>query len=212
MLNKVTISNTGQRQSGVNVALQCPHCGHKGTFQMVGVPDVDVHNSWEVLGVRRCPNTECHGHLFFVKSLHGRLETYPVQRVDFDSTDIPETVRNAFSEALDSHANGNYIASAIMVRKTLEEICLEQGAKGGDLKSKIQSLQDKVILPPALLKGADDLRLLGNDAAHVESQTFNKVGKEEIEIAVDFLKEFLKAIYQYNDLLTRMQKLKRKDD
>jgi len=60
-----------------------------------------------------------------------------------------------------------------------------------------------------LLAGLDDLRLLGNDAAHIESQEFNAVGKEEAEIGIQFTKEVLKAVFQYSDLLVKLRSLKR---
>jgi hypothetical protein len=60
-----------------------------------------------------------------------------------------------------------------------------------------------------LLDGLDDLRLLGNDAAHIESQEFNSVGKEEAEIGIQFTKEVLKAVFQYSDLLAKLRSLRR---
>ena len=60
-----------------------------------------------------------------------------------------------------------------------------------------------------LLEALDDLRLLGNDAAHVESQVYNQVGKDEVELALDVTKEVLKSVYQYADLLNRLRALKR---
>lgn len=96
-----------------------------------------------------------------------------------------------------------------MVRKTLEELCLERGATGPNLKERIKSLQTRVILPPELLEGLDDLRLLGNDAAHVESQEYNQIGKEEVEVGIEFAKEVLKAVYQYSALLQRLRALKK---
>lgn len=96
-----------------------------------------------------------------------------------------------------------------MVRKTLEELCLDRQATGNNLKERIRSLGGKVVLPQELLDGLDDLRLLGNDAAHIESQEFNKVGQEEVEIGIEFTKEVLKAVYQYSALLTRLRALKK---
>ncbi len=96
-----------------------------------------------------------------------------------------------------------------MVRKTLEELCLDRQATGNTLKERIRSLGTKVILPQELLDGLDDLRLLGNDAAHIESQEFNRVGQEEVEIGNEFAKEVLKAVYQYSALLTRLRALKK---
>jgi hypothetical protein len=65
------------------------------------------------------------------------------------------------------------------------------------------------VLPPDLLSGLDDLRLLGNDAAHIESQAYNQVSQEEVEVAIEFAKEVLKAIYQYSALLAKLKKLKK---
>ena len=66
-----------------------------------------------------------------------------------------------------------------------------------------------VVLPPDLLSGLDDLRLLGNDAAHIESQAYTKVSQEEVEVAIEFTKEVLKGIYQYAALLARLRGLKK---
>ena len=96
-----------------------------------------------------------------------------------------------------------------MVRKTLEELCKDRGAEGGNLKARIASLEGKVVLPRELLEGLDDLRLLGNDAAHIESQTYDRVGKNEVELAVDLTKEVLKAVYQYAGILARLKALKK---
>ncbi len=96
-----------------------------------------------------------------------------------------------------------------MVRKTLEEICRERGAIGANLKQRLETLRTKVVLPQELLDGLDDLRLLGNDAAHIESQQYDKVGQEEVEVGIEITKEVLKAVYQYTSLIGRLQKLKK---
>jgi len=97
----------------------------------------------------------------------------------------------------------------MMVRKTMEELCLDRKATGANLKEKIAALGKTIVLPKELLDGMDDLRLLGNDAAHVESQTFNNVGQEELEVAIEFAKEVLKATYQYESLRNRLAALKK---
>jgi Domain of unknown function (DUF4145) len=95
-----------------------------------------------------------------------------------------------------------------MVRKTLEELCRDRGAKGENLKEKLQDLGSKVVLPKELLDGMDDLRLLGNDAAHIESTVFNEVGRAEVEAGIALAKEVLKAVYQYTALLDQLRTLK----
>jgi len=135
--------------------------------------------------------------------------SYPAERIDFDATDIPAGILKTFEEAITCHANQCFVAAAIMVRKTLEELCRERGATGKNLKERITALGTKVVLPAKLLQGLDDLRLLGNDAAHIESQEYDKVGQEEVEVGIEFTKEVLKAVYQYSALLNRLRALKK---
>jgi hypothetical protein len=136
-------------------------------------------------------------------------QTFPFQRIDFDSTNIPQKVLATLEEALTCHANQCFVASAIMIRKALDLLCQDRGATGSNLKERISSLGAKILIPKELLEGMDDLRLLGNDAAHIESQVFDDVGKDEVEIAIEFTKEILKAVYQYSNLLTKLKSLKK---
>jgi len=212
---KITFTNF-KHDRVTNVATRCPHCGHFGTFELVGLNDVytlDSLNSQIInyLGVRKCPNEKCKGHLFFISDNNRNvLMTSPSETIPFDRENIPAKVLNAFEEAIKCHSNSCFIASANMIRKTLEEICIERGASGANLFNKLQDLGGKILIPQELLSGMNELRLLGNDAAHIEAQTYSEIGKEEIEVSLDFAKEILKAVYQYDNLLQRLRKLKDK--
>ena len=63
------------------------------------------------------------------------------------------------------------------------------------------------MIPKALIEGMDHLRILGNDAVHVEAKVFESIGSTEIEIAIEFTKELFKAIYQYSNLLNKLASL-----
>lgn len=197
-----------QAGSGTRISTRCPHCGQNGTFESVGN---DVYNNNKVFGLRRCPNGNCFGHLFFVYSNQTGeiLITHPSDTIPFDKENIPDKVLNAFTEAIISHSNNCFIASAIMIRKTLEEICLDRGATGKNLYARLEDLGTKIVIPRELIAGMQELRLLGNDAAHIESNTFNEVGKVEVEISIEFTKEILKAVYQYESLLGKLRSLKK---
>lgn len=210
---KVEIHNYGTG-SNRNIATRCPHCGHNGTFIPVG-NDISVKDSMNkfsnYLGIRKCPNEKCKGFLFFVTDNKGEIIlTTPSETIPFDKENMPENVLNAFEEAIKCHSNNCFIASAIMIRKTLEEICFDREATGKNLKQRVIDLGNKILIPKELLDGLDDLRLLGNDAAHIEAKTFSEIGKEEIEISIDFTKEILKAVYQYENLLVKLRSLKEK--
>lgn len=214
---KIELSMVKQDRS-VNIATRCPHCGHHGVFLSVAGNDISTYRNVRnqvivdyYLGIRRCPNDRCRGHLFFISDSAGVIEmTSPSETIPFDKENIPQKVLNAFEEAIRCHSNSCFIASAIMIRKTLEEICINRGASGRDLYKKLEDLGGKILMPQELLSGMHELRLLGNDAAHIEAQTFSEIGKEEIEVSLEFAKEILKAVYQYENLLEKLRKLKEK--
>jgi len=198
--------------SPVSVRARCPACKRQGTFEpLTNIMDLVIQNISPPVtaGQRRCPNPECQAHLFFAYQNGKTVISYPPELIDFDPVNLPTAVLRAFEETISCHANRCFTAAAIMVRKTLEELCLDRQATGSNLKERIRALGTKVVLPQELLDGLDDLRLLGNDAAHIESQEFNKVGQEEVEISIEFAKEVLKAVYQYSALLTRLRALKK---
>ncbi len=73
---------------------------------------------------------------------------------------------------------------------------------------RLKSLNSTVIIPQELLDAADELRLLGNDAAHIEAKTYDTIGSYECEIAIELTKELLKAVYQYSNLVSKLRALK----
>jgi hypothetical protein len=217
-MNIFKIQGNGSQEdsSGTVIKLRCPGCRQKGTFDPLNVRDVRIagfqtNNSNYIVGIRRCPDLTCGALVFFISDLVTRelLASLPAERIDFDATDLPAAVRSALEQAITCHANDCLIAAAIMVRKTLEELCSDRQATGKNLKEKIKDLGNKIVLPQELLQGLDDLRLLGNDAAHIESQVFDQIGKNEVEIGIEFAKEVLKATYQYSALLSKLRALKK---
>lgn len=190
------------------LSVRCPACRQIGVFEAVGPNDHHLQPAGVTAGERRCPNPECHTHLFVVHDGARLVTSYPPEVIDFDSTNVPAKVVAALEEAITCHANECYVAAAIMVRKTLEELCADRGATGVNLKARIKALGTKIVLPKELLEGLDDLRLLGNDAAHIESQEYDSVGREEVEVGIEFTKEVLKGVYQMSALLGRLRALK----
>jgi hypothetical protein len=140
----------GQVQRNTTVSIRCPGCRQIGTFDAFLQNDAQTYQTDGrqcVAGLRLCPNPSCRTLIFFVWGAEGVLASYPPERLDFDATNIPASVTKAFEEAITCHANECFVGSAIMVRKTLEELCHDRGATGGNLKDRLRSLGTKVILP-----------------------------------------------------------------
>lgn len=121
------------------------------------------------------------------------LGCFPPKLLDFDAANVPVRIAGALEEAIACHAAGCHRAAAIMIRRTLEELCQDRGAAGRDLKARLADLGTKVVLPKELLDAADQLRLLGNDAAHIEAKVYDDIADEEIRAGVDLARELLKA-------------------
>lgn len=204
---KLTVSannNHGHSQ----VTARCPHCGREAVMSPLGVHDVGIGGTF-VCGQRMCPNPSCHGHLFVVLNSGQLVTAYPPVRLDFDPENLPANVLKTFEEAISCHAGGLFIAAAIMVRRTLEEVCAERQAQGKDLKQRIADLRSKIVVPQELLDAMDELRILGNDAAHIEAKEYDNISDTEVTVAIHFTKEILKSLYQYSALLSKLRALKK---
>lgn len=205
---KIDATHNGQA-GHVKTKLDCPHCRVRGLFEPLGQHDVQVDNLGTACGQRKCPNPECNGHVFVINRQAELIASYPPSRIDFNTESIPASIVSTFEEVITCEANDCYVASAIMVRRTLEEICADQGATGNNLQKRIEDLSTKIVIPKELKDAMTELRLLGNDAAHVEAKDYDKISDEELSVAIEFAKELLKSIYQYKSLLGRLIGLKK---
>jgi hypothetical protein len=203
-----TVSTGGQFRPSI----RCPSCKKVGVFDvMPNIPDLLVQRPTMFhVGIKRCPNEACHSVVFAILDAAAALvQTYPAERVDFDTSNVPAHIAGALDEAVTCHANGSFTACAIMVRRTLELLCEDRGATGSDLHKRIESLRSKVVLPNELFVAMHELRILGNDAAHVEAKVYADITKNETEVAIELTKEILKATFQLEGLVKRLQALKR---
>lgn len=206
MYVKVIVYGTG---GGQKFSIRCPNCRQIGTFEPTS-PGTDIHVPGHWLGLRRCPNPVCHAALFFIANDSMMiLRSYPPLRIDFDPKNIPARILATLSEAVACHAEKCYVASAMMIRRCLEELCEDRGAKGATLNDRILALKTKIVVPDELFEAMDELRLLGNDAAHVEAKVYDSIGESEVDLGLALTKEILKAVYQLDDLVTRLRALKK---
>jgi Domain of unknown function (DUF4145) len=206
---------------GPTLPVVCPGCSREGNFAGQG-PDIllqvldsrGVNASPVWVGSRFCPNPSCTTHVFVVYQNQGGLlnkvvHSYPAGRIDFDVAGVPTKVWKAFDEALTCTANECYVGAGMLIRKTLEAVCEDRAAQGKDLKARVTDLKTKLTLPNELFEAMDHLRLLGNDAAHIEAKSYDEVGPDEVLAGIDLTKEIIKATYQYKGLLSRLQALKK---
>ena|SRR5690348_9416991 len=205
---KITVSGGIALSNPLRTAARCPHCGKEAVMEPLGQHDLGLGNGYTT-GQRRCPSPTCQGHIFVVFHGNELVKAYPPIRLDFDPENIPDKVLKALEEAVTCHSQSCYVAAAIMVRRTLEEVCADRQAKGDNLKTRINDLRSKIVVPSELLDAMEELRILGNDAAHIEAKQYDDISNEEVTVAIQFAKEILKSLYQYSSLLGRLRALKK---
>lgn len=210
---------SGGNQPSKPVAIDCPHCSTMGTF-VGGAGAMMLHHLHTAngggpfsvplwYGMRLCPNPACASPVFLIEQDGTPLLSYPCITINFDASSVPAKIAASLRESIQCHAAGCFRGAALLARRTLEELCEDRGAKGGNLKDRISALGKLITVPKVLIEAMDEVRLLGNDAAHVEAKTYDDIGKDEVAIAIELCKELVKATYQYNDLVERMRGFKR---
>ena len=189
----------------------CPGCGKYVTFATLSGGATDFYGATECCGVRRCPDRDC-GQVVFIEYDHkGQklTEMWPRPTAVLPSLSVPPSVGAALKESITCANEKCFMAAAVMVRRTLEMICEDKNIAGDNLVQRIEGLKANAILPPALIAGMHSLRLLGNDAAHVKAKVFSEVGEPEVGAALALAHEIVKAVYGYDDLVGRIEQLKK---
>lgn len=209
---RVTGVKNWQQVGSVRLSMRCPVCLREGVLDDRG-KDLDVRPPAPprlASGERICPNPDCRALVYVIYRLDNAeiLASYPAERIDFDASQLPEAVQAPLEEAIDCHAHECYAAAAVMVRRTLECVCADQGADGKNLYERIESLGSAIVLPKGMIDALQNLRLLGNDAVHVEAEVYAEIGKQEVEVAVNVAKTILQATYQMDSLLGELEGLK----
>lgn len=196
------------------VSIRCPHCRELGSFTTIGNargyrksghygPNSVTYEYFA--SIRLCPNMACRGTVFVIEGPQGVAEIEPPQLLDFNSENLPARLQETLKEAIACHAAGAYRAAAMMVRRLLEEICEENNAAGANLHQRLAALKNAIVLPQPLFDAMNELKALGNDAAHVEAKAYDNIGAAEAEDSIELAKEIVKALYQLKGLIARLQ-------
>jgi hypothetical protein len=106
---------------------------------------------------------------------------------------IPGVIADALSEAVTALSANCPRAAAVMARRTLEAIAVEQGETTGVLAQRLANMAAKNILQPTLADWAKEVRLVGNVGAHFDP--INIVSNDDASQLIEFVRELAKFIY-----------------
>ena len=119
---------------------------------------------------------------------------------------IPASIAREMVEARACFDANLYTATAVMVRRTLEGMCIEQGTQKKALFQALQELRDNGKIEGRLFDWAQALRVLGNQGAHFSKES---VSREDAADALSLAEALLNYIYvftaKYEEFQNRRQ-------
>jgi hypothetical protein len=106
---------------------------------------------------------------------------------------VPPAIASALNEATMCLAENCPRAAAVMARRTLEAVALDQGEAEGTLAQRLAKLAGRNVLQPTLAEWSKEVRLIGNTGAHYDP--INEVSQTDAAQLVEFVRELLRYLY-----------------
>lgn len=104
---------------------------------------------------------------------------------------LPESVREAYTEALLCFNNDLFMAAMVMCRRTLEAITIEMGEDSNDkLWKRLDKLLDTERIDKNLYDAAKEIRDFGNIGAHFDKYKGKVVTEEAVAEVLDLLEAY----------------------
>jgi len=170
---------------------KCPYCKGLTNFDVVINAD-NLNNTY--VWLERCQN--CAKISYFETATANRehmIDYYPKLDTQIDD-ELPDNVKTAFKQAVESLNNGLWDGCVVMARRAIEEAVSELDAKGNDLFHKIDYLEEQRKITPALKEWAHETRLAGKLGAHgADEKKF--ADKEDAEEITEFCGWFLRYLF-----------------
>jgi hypothetical protein len=123
-------------------------------------------------------------------------------------TGLPPTIDSAYDAALKVRSVDSN-AFAVLLGRVLDMVCLDKQATGATLYDRLNSLAEKVDIPPRLADMAHQLRQLRNIGAHAD---LGELTPAEVPVLESLCRAILEYVYTAPHLIEkverRLQKLK----
>lgn len=175
----------------------CPHCEEPVTATQVG--SVEDHNPENgppsILALLKC--IRCHqgfvvGREEYIDGWTDFFRVWPSDNRPLSKA-VPEGLRRVHEEAKKCYDARAFTATVVMVRRTLEGVCVEQlDDPKKILFEGLKELQARNLIDGRLVEWAQALRVLGNEGAHY---TGAEVSREDASDALAFSEALLDYMY-----------------
>ncbi|MET9767712.1 DUF4145 domain-containing protein [Streptomyces sp. NPDC006415] len=170
-------------RAGTTFPLICPHC-EKPTLATVTSEAAGGGNDEPPYLLELAQCGICYDPFLMIEEDWGQgwdgdpLVVWPKQQRSL-SLNVPQALRREHDEARQCFSSKAYTATAVMVRRTLEGVCLDQGMSTSGGRSKplfqmLKQMKEEGKIDGQLLEWAEELRILGNQGAHFSGTSVNR--------------------------------------
>ncbi len=188
------------------LAVVCRSCGYPSSAYVAGKITGDDDDGLFELSLIRCEHCDTAS----VVRQDEAGEAFPVEVWPRGprplSERIPPGIRQSVMEARNCFEAGSYLATAVLVRRSIEGFCVDRGADQKTLHRALQDLVERQVIDARLLEWADGLRVLGNIGAHFTKES---VSKQDASDAIDLIEALLDHVYVFT---TKFEEFKGRRD
>ncbi|WP_219461617.1 DUF4145 domain-containing protein [Nonomuraea rhizosphaerae] len=116
---------------------------------------------------------------------------------------IPEELRREHQEAQRCFNADAYTATVVMVRRALEGVCSHHNISATNLVRALEEMERQGLIEGRLLEWAQELRVLGNQAAHF---TGRPVARQDAQDALELAEALLDYLYLFTGRFNAFKK------
>ena len=182
--------------SEARLAVVCSACGYPSSAHVIGkiTRDGDGEDEPFELSLIQCEFCDSPSLVRQDEASEAApIEVWPTSQRTLHEG-IPRGIREGVIEARKCYKTGAFLATAVMVRRTIEGFCAENGVKNRNLHRSLQDLVERDVIDKRLLEWADGLRILGNVGAHFSQDV---VTKQDASDALDLVEAMLDYVYVF---------------
>lgn len=173
----------------LHVRYRCPWCSNFSNVDAFGPVPMGAGRQ-HAAHVLVCQNPRCGlASLLLTNGVANPDSIYPNPQATYEAPGVPEAIAEDFEEALGCQAAGFVLGAAVVGRRVLQSALVDKGAQKYNLVDQINEIGDDVL--PKLLKiASQQVRLIGNDAAHLR-----EVSNEDAAALISFVQQVLYQMY-----------------
>jgi len=120
---------------------------------------------------------------------------------------LPPKVEQAYQEALKCESAEAWLATAVMVRRTLEAVGREFDPSVRSPAAGLRTMKDKGIISEEMWNWGDELRFLGNIGAHPSDE---EISAQDAKDALEFMGAIIETIYHLRPKFQAMKERRAK--